>query len=102
MENTPWYGSESEEARNLRRLKKIVDRTAKSLTDDPLSEEEAREIIENTRRNVLVLFPGKEDEFELIYRPRFERLLELNAGVHCDRALRANRSDRKGEADAES
>jgi hypothetical protein len=84
----PSSGPLDEERKKLRRLRRMVDRTAKALRSDPLSEREALEVIENTKRNVLVLFPDKEEEFELIYRPRFNRLLEANPGVRCDRALR--------------
>lgn len=94
-------GQRDEEERNMRRLKKIVDKMACAFRETPLSEREGRELIENTRRNVLALFPNKEEEFELIYRPRFERLLEDNPGVQCDRALRKDTSRRKGEEDAE-
>ena len=45
-------------------------------------------MIENTKQNVLALFPDKEEEFERIYRSRFERLMQENRGVQCDRALR--------------
>jgi len=90
------------EARNLRRLSRIVDRTARSLSTDPLSEREARELVENTRRNVLVLFPDKSREFDLIYRTRFERLIDENSGVRCDRALRKARIRPEGGDHAES
>lgn len=96
------FNSYDNEARNLRRLKRIVDRTARSLSIDLLSEREARELVENTRRNVLVLFPNKVNEFDLIYRPRFERLLNENPGVRCDRALRKARRRPEGGENADS
>jgi hypothetical protein len=95
-------GPFEEEEKNIRRLRKIVDRTTESLLDDLLSEQEARELIENTRRNVLALFPDKQEEFALIYRPRFERLLEANPGVQCDRALREAPDRSKGGEDAKT
>ncbi len=95
-------GSRDEEERRMRRLMRIVDRTTRSLANDPLAEREARELIEITRRNVLVLFPGKGEEFELIYRPRFERLLNANPGVRCDRLLKAGSTRRKGDDDADA
>ncbi len=96
------FSSYDGEARNLRRLSRIVDRTARSLSTDPLSEREARELVENTRRNVLVLFPEKSREFDLIYRTRFERLIDENSGVRCDRALRKARIRPEGGDHAES
>jgi hypothetical protein len=86
----------------MRRLMRIVDRTTRSLANDPLSEREARELLENTRRNVMALFPDKGEEFELIYRPRFERLLAANPGVRCDRLLKAGQSRRRGDNDADN
>lgn len=96
------FSSYDGESQNLRRVRRIVDRTARSLRTDPLSEREARELVENTRRNVLVLFPNKTWEFDLIYRPRFERLLEENPGVCCDRALRKARLRPEGGDHADS
>jgi len=84
--NFPSGGMEEEE-RKMARLRRMVDRTAASLRNDPLTDREARELIDNTKRNVLALFPDKEEEFERIYRSRFERLMESNRGVQCDRAL---------------
>ncbi len=80
-------GGMEEEERKMARLRRMVDRTSASLRNDPLSDREAQELIENTRRNVLALFPDKEEEFERIYRSRFERLMQENRGVQCDRAL---------------
>jgi len=42
-------------------------------TDLPL--EEARELIASTRQFALQLFPDKEFAYDLIYQPRFRRLL---------------------------
>ena len=85
--NFPSGGMEEEE-RKMARLRRMVDRTSASLRNDPLTDQEARELIDNTKRNVLALFTDKEDEFERIYRSRFERLMQENPGVLCDRALR--------------
>ncbi len=95
------YKPYDEEEKKIRLLRKLVDKAAGALTDAPLSEREACQIIEETRRGVLALFPDKEGEFELIYRPRFRRLLEENPGVQCDRSLRKDPSCTKGDGDAE-
>ena len=65
---------ENEEAK-MRALKNKVDECARALSEDDLSPEQARSLVETTREQVLELFPGKADQFELIYRPRFERIL---------------------------
>jgi hypothetical protein len=92
----------NEEEKKIRLLRRLVDTTARALTDAPLSEREACDLIEKTRRGVISLFPDKEGEFELIYRPRFKSLLEENPGVQCDRALRKDPSCTKGDGDTES
>jgi hypothetical protein len=40
-----------------------------------LSVEEAAGVVAATRRVALGLFPGKEETFDLIYRPKFQRLM---------------------------
>ena len=65
-----------EENRRLRRLRLVVDLTLARLYQDPdLSLLEALELIERCRDTALAMFPGKETAFDLIYRPRFERVL---------------------------
>ena len=65
-----------EENRRLRRLRLMVDLTMARLYQDPdLSLLDALQLTERCRDAALTLFPGKEIAFELIYRPRFERVL---------------------------
>jgi hypothetical protein len=65
-----------EENRRLRRLRLLVDLTLARLHQDPdLSLLDALQMTERCRDAALTLFPGKETAFELIYRPRFERVL---------------------------
>lgn len=66
----------AEEARKLRRLQIMVSMVMSVIAQDPeLTVEEASEMVANTRRAALVMFPGKELAYDLIYRPRFQRLL---------------------------
>lgn len=65
-----------EENRRLRRLRLIVDLTLSRLYQDPeLSHLEALELVEGCRDAALALFPGKDRAFEMIYRPRLERVV---------------------------
>lgn len=65
-----------EENRRLRRLRLLVDLTLARLYQDPdLSLLDALQLTERCRDAALTLFPGKETAYELIYRPRFERVL---------------------------
>lgn len=67
-----------EENRRLRRLRLVVDLTLSSLYQDPdMTHLEALELVERCRNAALALFPGKEVAFDLIYRPRFERVIAI-------------------------
>ncbi len=65
----------AEERRKMRRLRVIVDLTAAILQQGDHTPAEALALVEATKRSVLHLFPDKEETFELIYRPRFERII---------------------------
>jgi hypothetical protein len=65
-----------EEERKMRFLRTIVDLTAAILKQQPLSREEGLQLVEATKKKVLQLFPDKEAVYDLIYKPRFERLLQ--------------------------
>ena len=71
----------------MRRLRHLIALTTAELSvgDHGLTEAEA--IIERTRRAVLTMFPGKESTFELIYRPRFVRILQERYGSSSGETL---------------
>lgn len=64
-----------EEARKVRRLQIVVDLVMSTLQQSDMPVEEAAEMVAATRRFALTLFPDKERAFDLIYRPRFQRVL---------------------------
>ncbi len=65
-----------DERRRLRRLQVLVGMVMSVIAQDPaMTVEEAAEMVANTRRAALALFPGKELAFDLIYKPRLERLI---------------------------
>ncbi|MFO7817708.1 MAG: hypothetical protein R6V39_08530 [Desulfovibrionales bacterium] len=64
------------EEERIKSLRALVDKCAQALTEQDFSREQAEAWIEKTRQQVLELFPGKEEQFELIYRPRFERIIQ--------------------------
>ena len=68
----------NDEDRRMQELRCIVDRTAIELEDGALSYDDSRRLIEQTRRNVVELFPDKGYLFDLICRPRFYRILDEN------------------------
>ncbi|MFQ5604510.1 MAG: hypothetical protein ACE5HS_14670 [bacterium] len=66
----------AEERKKMRRLRVIVDLTAAVLYQGNLTTAEATELVEATRKSVLRLFPDKAETFDLIYKPRFERIIQ--------------------------
>ena len=73
-------GEVREENRKIRYLRFLVDFSILSIQQDDLMLEEAQGIVENVKRATCSLFPGKEETFELIYRPRFSRTIQERFG----------------------
>ena len=66
----------TEEARRLRRLQVMMSMVMSVISQDPgLTLEEAAEMAANARRAALSLFPDKELAYDIIYRPRLQRLM---------------------------
>ena len=70
-----------EENRKVRFLRFLVDLSIASIQQDDLSSNEALKLVEDVKRAVCNLFPGKEETFELIYRPRFLRVIHEKFGL---------------------
>jgi hypothetical protein len=65
-----------EESRKLRRLQIMMSMVTSVLAQDPdLTIEEASELVAGTKRAALAMFPDKEFAYEILYRPRLQRLL---------------------------
>jgi len=64
-----------EENRKVRFLRYLVDFSILSIQEGALSFEEAMKVVEDAKQAACGLFPGKEDAFDLIYRPRFNRVI---------------------------
>jgi hypothetical protein len=65
-----------EESRKIRRLQMVVNMVTQVIAQDTtLSVEEASEMVADTRRVALGMFPDKELAFNLIYWPRLQRLM---------------------------
>jgi hypothetical protein len=65
-----------EEERNMRRLRFIVDLAqAVLMQQSDLTLKEAFTIMRDTKKAALNLFPDKEHVYELIYEPRFRRII---------------------------
>jgi len=70
-----------EENRKIRFLRYLVDFSLQSIQQEVLSLAEALKVVEDVKRAACNLFPGKEETFELIYRPRFDRVIQERFGV---------------------
>jgi hypothetical protein len=65
-----------DEARRLRRLQVMMSMVMSVISQDPdLTLEEAAEISANARRAALSMFPEKELAYDILYRPRLQRLM---------------------------
>ena len=65
-----------EESRKIRRLQMVVNMVTQVIAQDlTLTVEEASEMVADTRRVALGMFPDKELAFNLIYWPRLQRLM---------------------------
>ncbi len=64
------------ERKSVRKLQLMMSMVMNVISQDArMPVEEASELIAAARRAALHLFPGKEFAYDLIYRPRFQRLM---------------------------
>ena len=69
-------GEVEEEARKIRRLQVMIGMVMSVIGQDPnLTLEEASELAAGAKKAALAMFPDKELAFDLIYRPRLQRLI---------------------------
>jgi hypothetical protein len=64
-----------EEEKRMRRLRLIVNLTEAVLIQSNLSLPESMQLMESTKKAALALFPDKEFVYDLVYTPRFRRML---------------------------
>jgi hypothetical protein len=65
-----------EEARKIRRLQTVMNMVMSEIAmSSDMTVEMASEMAANMRRYALSLFPGKELAWDLIYKPRLQRLM---------------------------
>jgi len=65
-----------DEAKKIRRLQVMISMVMSVISQDPnLTIEEASELTANARRAALAMFPGKELAFDILYKPRLQRLM---------------------------
>jgi predicted nucleotide-binding protein len=64
-----------EEENRLRRLRAIILFASTVIRQGNLPLEEVEKFLESIRNAALVLFPDKGEVYDLIYRPRFKRII---------------------------
>jgi hypothetical protein len=65
-----------EEARKIRRLQLMISMVMSVIgQDSSLTVEEASEMVAGAKRAALAMFPGKELAYDLLYKPRLQRLM---------------------------
>jgi hypothetical protein len=70
------------ENKKIRTLRLLVDSAGLRLSRGVLTREECWELVEKVKQWAVILFPGKEDTFDLIYLPRFRRIIEERYPLH--------------------
>jgi hypothetical protein len=66
----------AEEQRLIRRMQMMMNMTMQVIAQDSsLTIDDAAQMIADSRRAALLMFPGKELAYDLIWRPRFQRLM---------------------------
>ena len=64
-----------EENRKVRRLQLMINLVMGTISQGDLPVEEASELVASAKRAALALFPDKELAYDLIYKPRLQRLM---------------------------
>jgi hypothetical protein len=65
-----------EEARKIRRLQVMISMVMSVISQDSsLTLEEASELVAGAKRAALAMFPDKEFAYDILYKPRLQRLM---------------------------
>jgi len=65
-----------QEQKLIRRLQMMMNLVMQTIAQDgSLTYDEAAQMIADSRKAALAMFPGKELAYDLIWRPRFQRLM---------------------------
>jgi hypothetical protein len=66
----------AEEQKLIRRMQMMMNMVMQVIAQDgSLTVDEAAQMIADSRKAALAMFPGKELAYDLIWRPRFQRLM---------------------------
>lgn len=73
---------EAAENKRIKMLRFMVDLSIALIYQGDMTREEALQRVEGVRSYALKLFPGKENAFELLYAPKFKRVIREVYGFH--------------------
>ena len=66
-----------QEAQKIRRLQIMISMVMSVISQDPnLTIEEASELAAGAKRAALAMFPDKEFAYDILYKPRLQRLMQ--------------------------
>jgi hypothetical protein len=66
-----------QEAVKIRRLQIMISMVMSVISQDPnLTIEEASELVAGAKRAALAMFPDKEFAYDILYKPRLQRLMQ--------------------------
>ncbi|HZU44348.1 MAG TPA: hypothetical protein VE994_16860 [Terriglobales bacterium] len=67
---------EIDEGKKIRRLQMMMNMVMSVISQDPeMTVEEASELVANAKRAALAMFPDKEFAYDILYKPRLQRLM---------------------------
>jgi hypothetical protein len=73
---SPHLTEKEQEARNIRRLQLMMSMVMSVISQDRnLTVEEASELAAGAKRAALAMFPDKELAYDILYKPRLQRLM---------------------------
>ncbi len=76
LESSPAVQDREEEAKLIRRMQMMMNMVMQVIAQDgSLTIDEASQMIADSRKAALAMFPDKELAYEIIWRPRFQRLM---------------------------
>ena len=74
--NPQWSQAELEELRMIRRLQVMMNMVMSVISQDVnMTVEEASKLVADAKRAALAMFPDKELAYDLLYKPRLQRLM---------------------------
>lgn len=74
---SPLSAERAEEQRQIRRLQMMMNMVTQCIAQDgSMTVDEASQMIAEAHTAALTMFPGKELAYDLIWKPRFQRLMQ--------------------------